>query len=477
MHSAVQSLLLCLGLLALLAQASPTRLGTRNTIQKRSFLVPRVKNENFQGHNGPRQLLRAYRKYSMPIPQGLAETVARQTAQAKLKARQGNGIGIVTATPIRNDVEYVSPIMIGGQSVDVDFDTGSSDLWVFTSQLSAQAQAGHQVYDPTQSRTFAMLPGNSFDISYGDGSGAAGNVGTDVVDIGGATVTRQAIEMATALSASFVEDTANNGLMGLAFSKLNTVKPQKQKTFFDNVMPSLAEPVFTADLKKAAVGAYEFGRVDPAKFVGQMTYVPVNTSNGFWQFSSESFSVNGGAPQPGQPGGQAIADTGTTIILANPVTVQGYYEQVQGAVNDQQQGGFTFPCATQLPDLALDVGGQYMARVKGSDINFAQVSDTMCFGALQATTSNIQIYGDVMFKTQFVAFNGGNSSLGFAEHADGQAQPAQVGQQQQQQQQQQQGADEAQPIQGMVNESSAALARAVRLGFVGVVAALSVMLA
>ncbi|KAF3351485.1 hypothetical protein VD0002_g2845 [Verticillium dahliae] len=472
MRSPVHSLLFCLGLFVLLAEASPVRPDTRNTVQKRSFLVPRVKNENFQGHNGPRQLLRAYRKYSMPVPQGLEETVARQTAQAKLKARRGNGTGGVKATPIRNDVEYVSPIKIGGQTVTVDFDTGSSDLWVFTSQLGRQAQAGHEIYNPARSKTFSMLRGNNFDISYGDGSGAAGNVGTDVVDIGGATVTRQAIEMATALSASFVEDTANNGLMGLAFSKLNTVKPQKQKTFFDNVMPSLAEPVFTADLKKAAVGAYEFGRVDPAKFVGQMTYVPVNTSNGFWQFPSESFSVDGGAPQPGQAGGQAIADTGTTIILANPVTVEGYYAAVPGAVNDQQQGGFTFPCATQLPDLALDIGGLYMARVKGSDINFAQVSDTMCFGALQATTSDVQIYGDVMFKTQFVAFNGGNNSLGFAEHADGQGRPTQLGKQQQQKQ----GTGETQPLRGVVNESSAGPARAASLILVGAVPALTVIL-
>ncbi|KAG7138836.1 putative aspergillopepsin A-like aspartic endopeptidase [Verticillium longisporum] len=341
---------------------------------------------------------------------GLEETVARQTAQAKLKARRGNGTGGVKATPIRNDVEYVSPIKIGGQTVTVDFDTG--------------------------------LLTSGFDISYGDGSGAAGNVGTDVVDIGGATVTRQAIEMATALSASFVEDTANNGLMGLAFSKLNTVKPQKQKTFFDNVMPSLAEPVFTADLKKAAVGAYEFGRVDPAKFVGQMTYVPVNTSNGFWQFPSESFSVDGGAPQPGQAGGQAIADTGTTIILANPVTVEGYYAAVPGAVNDQQQGGFTGATSTSPKS------------------------------ATRATTSDVQIYGDVMFKTQFVAFNGGNNSLGFAEHADGQGRPTQLGKQQQQKQ----GTGETQPLRGVVNESSAGPARAASLILVGAVPALTVIL-
>lgn len=80
----------------------------------------------------------------------------------------------------------------------------------------------HTAYDPTKSSTFQKIQGATWRISYGDGSSASGNVGTDVVDIGGATVTKQAVEMATALSSSFTADTNNDGLVGLAFSRLNT---------------------------------------------------------------------------------------------------------------------------------------------------------------------------------------------------------------------------------------------------------------
>ena len=130
-----------------------------------------------------------------------------------------------------------------------------------------------------------------------------------------------------------------------------------------------------ADLRAQAAGAYEFGRIDPAKFTGKMTFVPVNTTQGFWQFNSESFAVNGGAPQAGTKGAQAIADTGTTLILADPKAVQAYYSQVEGAQNDAQAGGITFPCNSKLPDLQLDVGGT-MATVAGKFINFAQVDAT-----------------------------------------------------------------------------------------------------
>jgi len=282
--------------------------------------------------------------------------------------------GVVAATPEAGDVEYLAPISIGGQTMVMDFDSGSSDLWVFNTQLATASQTGHTNFDPSKSTSFKLMQGASFTISYGDGSGAAGNVGTDTVNIGGATVTSQAIELATAVSTSFVQDTQSNGLVGLAFSKLNTVKPTAQKTFFDNAKENLAMPVFTADLRKNAVGAYTFGAIDSTKFNGSLTWAAVNTTNGFWQFSSTKFQVGTGAAMT-VAGGQAIADTGTTLMLANAAVVNAYYSQVTGAVNNQTVGGVTFPCNAQLPDLQVDVGGNYMALVRGDDINFAPVDN------------------------------------------------------------------------------------------------------
>ncbi|KAI9052856.1 hypothetical protein LZ554_003129 [Drepanopeziza brunnea f. sp. 'monogermtubi'] len=426
--------LLLLGVVTLaLAAPSP--------VQKRSFKVVRVPNPAFNGRSpgaGTRALVKAHRKYGVALPQGLVDAMnAANAANAPATAdtltnsaiaidatknkaatnATGSGNGLVTATPEAGDVEYLSPIMVGGQTMNMDFDTGSSDLWMFNTQLNAQSQAGHTNFDSSKSTTFQPMAGATWLISYGDGSGAAGNVGTDTVNIGGATVTSQAVELATAVSASFVKDMNSNGLVGLAYSKLNTVKPTQQKTFFDNAMPSLAMPVFTADLRKAAVGSYEFGNIDATKYNGSLSWAAVNTTNGFWQFSSSKFAVGTGAPMD-MPGGQAIADTGTTLMLASAPIVNAYYSQVPGAAANQSVGGVTFPCNTQLPDLMVDVGGNYMAKVKGSDINFAPVdaAGTTCFGGLQGINSDLQIYGDIMFKSQFVAFNGGNNSLGMAPH-------------------------------------------------------------
>ena len=235
--------------------------------------------------------------------------------------------------------------------------------------------AGHTKYDPYISKTFSNLPGEHFSISYGDGSKSAGFVGTDTVNIGGASVTSQAVELPTAVSGSFVGNTASNGLVGLAYSSLNTVTPNQQKTFFDNVSPSLAQPVFTANLKHGQAGTYEFGQIDSSMFQGDINYTPVAGNSGFWMFPSNSFRVGNGSTQQNAEGNPAIADTGTSLLLADDSVVNGYYGQVQGAAYNDQQGGFTYPCDASLPDLHIALGPSYMGTIPGDMLTFASAGD------------------------------------------------------------------------------------------------------
>jgi len=128
---------------------------------------------------------------------------------------------------------------------------------VFSTLTPASESTGHTVYNPSTSGK--LESGETWDISYGDGSGAAGTVYADKVVVGGVTATSQAVEAATSVSSEFTQDTANDGLLGLAFSSINTITPNQQTTFFDTVKSTLAQALFTADLKKGAPGAYDFG--------------------------------------------------------------------------------------------------------------------------------------------------------------------------------------------------------------------------
>jgi hypothetical protein len=70
---------------------------------------------------------------------------------------------------------------------------------------SANAQNQQVPFDSSKSSTFKELDGASWKISYGDGSSASGDVGTDVIDLGGLKVENQAIELAKQLSAQFAQ--------------------------------------------------------------------------------------------------------------------------------------------------------------------------------------------------------------------------------------------------------------------------------
>ncbi|KAJ4352300.1 uncharacterized protein N0V89_007648 [Didymosphaeria variabile] len=394
-------------------------------IRKRSFKVPRHINApvHARGLNGGAAVRRVFNKYNLKGGFIAAEKTGALATDLKINASNStaNGTGTVAANPGDNAALFLSPVDIGGQTLNLDFDSGSSDLWVFSTDLPQQATTGHGVYDKSKSTTFKAVTGAQWQISYGDGSGAAGTVGTDAVTIGGVTVQNQAVELANAVSQSFVQDTNTDGLVGLAFSKLNTVndgtKKTPQKTFFDNVMGDLDLPVFTADLDPDGTGVYEFGKIDATKFQGDMAWIPVNASSGFWQFSSAKFAV-GDQVAENPTASQAIADTGTSLLLVDQNVAEAYYSQVQGAQLNSQVGGFIYPCAATLPDMSVAIGDTYMAKIPGNQITFATVdqANTTCFGGVQGNQgAGLQIYGDVMFKAQFVAFNGGNQSLGFGE--------------------------------------------------------------
>ena len=93
--------------------------------------------------------------------------------------------------------------------------------WVFSTLLPSSETSNHNVYDSSKSSTYKGQSGSTWDISYADGSGASGVCGTDDVVVGSTKVTGQVIELANKVSSSFVSG-AGDGLLGLAFSSINT---------------------------------------------------------------------------------------------------------------------------------------------------------------------------------------------------------------------------------------------------------------
>lgn len=271
----------------------------------------------------------------------------------------------------------------------------------------------HTVFDPSKSSTFKNKQGSTWKISYGDGSSASGTVGNDDVDIGGLVVKGQAVELAETMSAQFASG-AGDGLLGLAFSNINTVKPQAVKTPVDNMITQSDIPksasLFTAklgswrDANEPDKGAsfYTFGFIDQdtVKAAGEdVAYTPVDNSQGFWMFNSTSATVNG--KSIARSGNKAIADTGTTLALVDDDTCQAIYDAIPGAEYDNSSQGWIYPSNTtadQLPVVSFAVGDkQYV--VQKEDLGFAEAKSGYVYGGIQSRGDmTMDILGDTFLK-------------------------------------------------------------------------------
>jgi len=233
--------------------------------------------------------------------------------------------------------------------------------------------------------------------------------------VGGTSVTGQDVELASNISSQFARD-QSDGLLGLAFSSINTVTPNQAQTFFANAKSGLSAPLFTSDLKKGAPGSYDFGYIDTTKYTGDVTYTNVDTSRGFWGFTSSGYTIgSGNAVSESIP---AIADTGTSLLLLPDDVVSAYYAQVSGSQNSNADGGYIFDCTATLPDITIAIEG-YNAVVPGSYISYAPIAQgsSSCFGGIQSSAGvGVNIFGDVFLKAQFVVFSDAASGpqLGFA---------------------------------------------------------------
>ncbi|GKT64158.1 secreted aspartic proteinase precursor [Colletotrichum tofieldiae] len=377
--------------------------------QERGFAVEQIRNPRYV-RSGPLALAKAYRKYKAPLPEDLAAVVANISAAGLVQRATGS----VAANPQEYDIEYLSPVQIGtpAQTLNLDFDTGSSDLWVFSTSTPASQRNGQTVYDPSKSSTASRLSGATWSISYGDGSSSGGIVYKDTVSVGGLSVTGQAVEAASTVSDSFTSESDLDGLLGLGFSNINTVEPTQQTTFFDTAKSKLTAPLFTADLKHNKAGKYNFGYIDTAAYTGSIAYTSVNSANGWWQFTSSGYQVGSNSFVTSSITG--IADTGTTLLLLPNAVVTAYYSKITGAKYDSSQGGYTFPCSATVPSFTFGVGTARVT-IPGSYLNYAPISTSTCFGGLQSNTGiGISIYGDIALKAAFVVFNGGTKQLGWA---------------------------------------------------------------
>ena len=155
------------------------------------------------------------------------------------------------------------------------------------------------------------------------------------------------------------------------------------------------------------------GTIDSSKYTGSITYIDVDDSQGFWEFTGSGYAVGSGSFKSTSI--DTIADTGTTLIYIPDAVVEAYYGQVSGASYDSSRVDTHSPALlTSLTSLSIC---SYEAVVPGKYINYAPDSGSNFFGGVQSNTGiGMSIYGDVFLKSRFVVFDTTESTprLGFA---------------------------------------------------------------
>jgi hypothetical protein len=119
------------------------------------------------------------------------------------------------------NAQYFGPIEIGtpGQTFNVIFDTGSSNLWVPSSSCNTVACLVHKRYNSQKSSTY-VKNGTAFDIVYGSGE-VAGYWSIDTVNFGGTQIQSVQFGEATLMSGLAFVAGHFDGILGMGWPAIS----------------------------------------------------------------------------------------------------------------------------------------------------------------------------------------------------------------------------------------------------------------
>jgi hypothetical protein len=317
---------------------------------------------------------------------------------------------------------YLNPITIGeadsAQTFNVLFDTGSPDLWLFSVQLPSD-EAGdhnHTLYNAGQTPTSKLVVGETWNISYIDGSGASGLVYTDTLNLAGISIRNAVVEAANSTTSEFT-DSSGDGILGLDL-ELSTPIP--------NILPTTVQqlsngssPFFSALLTRQneSPGFFTFGYLNATVLGAELTsnftfiFIPPPSQEpsgtvGSWIVNSEFAILNG--KRISRKGNTAILDTGTTGILLDTSLTNAVYDAIPGAKFSKLDQGYVFPASTTLfPNLTLPFANASITLQDNTDFSLGPSSeDGFLYGSIQDGGGlGYDIFGTSWLNNVYVIFD------------------------------------------------------------------------
>lgn len=254
-----------------------------------------------------------------------------------------------------------------------------------------------------------------------DGTAASGIVYFDTVRLGNFQVDNATIQSSQVVATRFEQETGLSGIMGLAKSLPNTISPPTD-SFLDLLRSQLDRPVFTADLRRNATGRFDFGYVDNNLASDNITWLATDPESPHWDVNFDLTTWAGGRGVSWYYHKfRATIDTGTTLMFLPHTLASLYWFNIPGMrVDPRLSDAHTFPCdlTKNLPDLQFKLPGtEHVITIPGQYLNYGPVESDpeYCWGGMQSADNlEVTIFGDIMLKALFVAFDLEGGKVGFA---------------------------------------------------------------
>ena len=283
----------------------------------------------------------------------------------------------------------------------------------------------NNLYDPSKSKTWTQVTDKIFNITYDVGElGASGLIGTETVELGGATIATMLVGAATDLFGQGIIDTVYDGTMGLGWQSGNSIQTLDGQltpgpTFMQAIQSQLEQPVFTADFRGNSGESLSFGFIDDTLYTGSLNTIAVDNSSSFWSIQGVRFSSGG--KQLGESDGISILmDTGGTATTVSTDVAKDYWSQVSSARFSDNDEIWSFDCSTSnLPDLTFNFAEGSSATIPGAILNVSATDngDGTCAGGIQGTANGLANAGYGFFNRYFTVWNQAVPHMQFAPYS------------------------------------------------------------
>jgi len=310
--------------------------------------------------------------------------------------------------------QYYGEISLGTppQKFEVIFDTGSSDLWVASSQCDSSC-GRHAKYNSAKSSTY-VANGTAFDIMYGSGP-VSGFESVDTLQTGGLTVLSQEFAQVTdasGLGAAYKLGKFD-GILGLAFPVLSV---NKVPTVFENMVTQKVVPAgefsFYLGKEDGAKGELLMGGTDPNYYTGAITYVPLKEAT-YWEIQLAGFQFGSTQFVPSE-GQSAIVDSGTSILTGPSDVVKQIAESI--GAKELVPNEYMVDCKASLPNMDFTINGNVYTLTPAEYL--IPDGDMCLFGMMGLDVPKpagpLWIMGDVFMRKYYTVFDVANRRVGFA---------------------------------------------------------------